>query len=294
MKSIVTLLVLAAVSAQALETTLVLRAPNSPNQVIEVSPNIGTMTLYDVTESGTRRASSANFLFDLEFYDKYILDERNGVPYTALRTGSQNNKPTCEQMLAQFPKDPTDREKQKGLPSYQARARASEDSYWLKEHEYDGVIRGACNAKYVMLCAPSKHALLFYELNGDKMELRAWRNYGVDLLVPQAMNSLPTPLEVVRMLPDEEQKKLQDEIAAKEKADEEAGNQVKDTPKSDCWVATGGDNIFIVVDTLNNMIMSYQFTGKSLEVKSVRNIKYDLMIPTSFKTMDNDQDAFQR
>jgi hypothetical protein len=292
--SMIATLALACGSASALETTLVMRAPNSPNQVIEVSPNIGTMTLYDVNDSGTRRASSANFLFHLEFYDKYILDERNGVPYTALRTGSLNCKPTCEATLQMLPKDPTDAEKQKNLPSYQARARASEDAYWLKEHEYDGVIRGAFNSKYVMLCAPSKHALLFYELSGEKMELRAWRNYGVDLLIPQALNSLPTPTDIVSILPAEEKAKLEKEFADRDREAEAGAAQVKETPKSDAWVATGGDNVFVVVDTLNNMIMTYQFTGKSLEVKSVRNIKYDLMIPTAYKTQDNEQQVFDR
>ncbi|MBA3708557.1 MAG: hypothetical protein H0W83_07040 [Planctomycetes bacterium] len=290
---IVALVACAATYAPALETPLVLRSPgsNSGDQVIEVSPNLGTIALFQVTESGTRQAGSANFLFDLEFYDKYIVDERNGVPYSTLRIGSPNSKPTCEGMLALMPKDPTEAEKAKNVLSYQARARAAEDAYWLKDHDYDGVVRGAFNGTYAMLCIPSKHALLFYELSGEKLTLSAYRNFGVDLLVPQGWNTSPLPSEIAKRLPDDEKKKLEKELADKEK---EGSKEVAETPKSDTWVAAASNNIFVVVDTLNNQVMSYQFTGKSLEVKSVRNLKYDLMIPGSFKPLDNEADVFTR
>lgn len=295
MKALIPSLLALASVAPALETPLVIRPTGttgtSYDSVLEISPNVGTMNLYEVnTSAGIRRVVGVPFLSTLDFLDKYIQAERKGVPFSLLRIGSGNVKPSGEEFLAALPNKPTAKEAEKKVASLQERAREAENNYWAKDHDYDGVVRAAWNGTYAMLCIPSKHALLFYETTERMSEPVAYMNYGPQLLIPVAYGpSNPTPQQVFSSLPPREKARLDDEA---KKAEDASADTPAETPKSDAWVGAAQNNIFVLVDTANNMLMSYEFNGKTLGVKAVRNIKYDLMIPPrqNYKSLP-DEDA---
>ncbi len=297
MKALIPTLLAIASAAPALETPLVIRPTGNPSVsydlVLEISPNVGTMNFYNVnTSAGIQRTTGVPFLSTLEYLDKYIQAERKGVPFTLLRIGSANSKPSAEEFLAALPNKPTAKELEKKLPSLQERAREAENNYWTKEHEYDGVVRAAWNGQYAMLCIPSKHALLFYETTERMGDPIAYMNYGPQLLVPVAFGpSNPTPQMVFSSLPPREKARLEEEA---KKAEEATADTPAETPKSEAWVGAAQNNIFVLVDTANNMLMTYEFNGKTLGVKAVRNIKYDLMIPPrqNYKSTPNEDEEF--
>jgi hypothetical protein len=293
---IATCLMTVGVSAYALDTSLVLESSGADQtSVIDISPGLGILNKYEVTESGSVRRAFVNFLSELELYERLIFEERNGVPFSALRIGSTNNRPTTEELLRQLPNAQTAAEKAANKPSLQARARAAEDAFWTKEHKFDGVVRGAYDGTYVMLCAPSKHVLMIYEVSGDKIELRGWRNYGAELLVPRGMNTMPNPDQIAGELTPEEKAEFEKEQEEQRKKEEEGA--IAETPKSDVWMVAGPGHSFVVVDTLNRVIMAYQFAGKNLEIKSIRNISQDLLIRRGWHTQplpSQEVEAFNR
>jgi len=126
------LLALAALAA-ALETPLTISSTN--NRVVVIDPALGSITSYEVTQSSSNRVglgkANGNFVADAEMLLKYCQDERDGVPFQALRSGSRNNKPGYGDILA--PKSPlladkpTKKELAAGKPALTVRALHAED-----------------------------------------------------------------------------------------------------------------------------------------------------------------------
>ena len=187
----------------ALETSMVLRQGGSQNGgnglYVVVEPGIGTITLYSVEGTNLTKHGSANFIQDMNFDSQYVIGERGDSVYTALRTGSANCKPSVDELLSMLPSKPTAAELEKGLKSYQERARQAEDLFWKEDHAYDGVVRGALGATSLMLCIPCKRAILVYDIQKQDLgpQLAAWRNFAAELYVPQVLASSPTPTELL-------------------------------------------------------------------------------------------------
>jgi hypothetical protein len=279
-----------AATLPALETSLVLTGPQSTGDVVTISPGGGTLCLFSVNDSGSTRNSLSNFLTDLQFLDKRVPNPpQNGNIFSDLRTGSPNNKPTSignDSLLEQLSKTVSDDDKKKNQKSPYERAHAAEDKFWSTDHPYDGKIRAAFNGQYLFIAVPSRHAVLLYELDGQNFKIKAWANYGPELLLGQSYNTVPTPQEMFQTLPDDQKKKLED--AAKD-----TGPAVAETPKSDPWVVAGTNGSFALVDIPNKVVISYQFTGSNLTMNSVRYITYDLMIPTGWKSQPDEQQGAQ-
>jgi hypothetical protein len=64
---------------------------------------------------------------------------------------------------------------------------------------------------------------------------------------------------------------------------------IRDRAKSDLWCTLAG-GAFVIVDTANSKIWSYEIKGANIEVSSVRSLAVDLMIP-GFNTAPGDQIA---
>jgi hypothetical protein len=293
MKAIVVVcLALVASWASALETSMVLRQGGSGQGglYVVVEPGIGTITIYSVDGNTLVKYGSGNFIEDLNFYDQLILRETEGVPYSALRAGSANCKPTVEELFAKFPNVPTAKETAAGLKSYQSRARQAEDEFWKKDHPYDGVVRGAIGATSLLLCIPCKRALLVYDLQKRDLgpQLACYRNFAAELYVPQVLASSPTPQEILTQLPADVKKEQKEALDEQLKALAESGGALELKP-SDPWVAAGSGDRFVVVDPPNNHLMSYEYSGKGWVVQSSRNMQVDLLIPTLYKSTPDEQ-----
>ena len=313
----VTALLTCAAALPALETSLVLDGPVSTGQVVTISPSTGVMNLFTVNDSGTSRENQpANFLTMLELLDKRVVNPpQDGNYFSDLRTGSPNCKPTSigqDSLLQKLSNKVSDDDKKKNLKSPLDRALAAENKFWAADHPFDGTIRAAFNGQYLMIVVPSRHTLMLYEVMGTNFQLKAWRNYGPELIINQSYNTTPTPQEIFQQLPEEVKQKLKDKDKSAGGdngggggadggggggggADGGAGGplDVAETPKSDPWIAVGTNNDFVLLDIPNKVIATYEFTGANLVLDSVRNITYDLGIPTSFASQPDDQQALQ-
>lgn len=287
------LAIASATAVHALETPLVLKSGGQGGNYAVIEPGLGTVTLYAVEGNTLTKHGSASFLADLSFLEQRPFDERDGVVYSTLRIGDPGCRPTMGDLLAAFPSKPSKREAEAGLKSYQARAIEAENAFWAKDNPFDGIVRGAYSATVLFLCIPSKHAILLYDCQDRTKgpQLVGWRNYGVELMVPQVFGSTPTPQDILAQLPAEvkdDQKKALDEAM---KALAEGGGAIQLQP-SDPWVAAGGGDRFVLVDPPNKHIMTYEYKGKGWEVKSVRNLEVDMMIPTAFNSSPDEQRTF--
>jgi hypothetical protein len=270
-------LTLAAASAPALESPLVLRptgAGYSNNGVtLTINPANGVLTYYTTSTQSTELQASANFAFDLELKDKAIYTEREGEPFSWLRLGDDGWKLNPQSLMGKLP----NRKPAPDKPSQLQAAMSAETNFWGKDQEYDGVVRAAWNGSYAALCLPSKHAVLFYDTTTQQsIKLAHWVNYGPLLLLPTGYSTNPTPQEIYKNLPKLQQEQLADEA---KKAEEEAGDAPKETPKSDVWICAAQNDTFILYDIPNTRIMALQITGKQATVISVRNVSYELKLP---------------
>jgi hypothetical protein len=265
--------------ACALETPLILTPQGTQNistdLLLEINPNIGVMTYYQANLQSLDRATGHNFLTELDFRDKRLIKIIGGAPYSTLRVGSPNFKPTAQEFLDQFSSDHADHA-DPAVMSLREAATAAENAYWSKDHAYDGVVRAAWNGEYAVLVIPSKHAILFYSTSDRGTELIGWTSYGPQLLVQSSFNSNPSPQEVFKELPQLEQDKL---LLAQKKKNEENIGKIKETPKSEAWVCAGQGNVFLIVDTANNILFSYEVGTKQIRLISVRNMSCELALP---------------
>lgn len=281
--------------ASALETPLTVASPTG-QVAITVNPTLGTMTMFRLNGVGTLdRKGSANFLNDIEFLQNYIVADRDGDVYSALRVGYGGNKPTPEEWLGgvlgslKLPR----KAEEAGVLPLEKRARNSEAEFWNKDHAYDGVVRAALGNNYLMLVVPSTRTVMFYDTQNEGFKLVAVTTFSPLLYLPHVFNSNPTPADLLSQLPsdvqEERRKQMEEQMAAML---EEPGQTIATKP-SNVWVAAAAGEKFIVVDIANARLMSYEFAGKDLFVRAVRNIEVDLMIPSAFKSTPDLQGAYR-
>lgn len=281
----------------ALENSLVMRSPGQGGGGLYavVSPNTGNVTLYAIEGQNTQRYGSANFLADLANLEGLPGGTQNNIVYSALRIGSDAFTPTPGDLLASvaFPDKPTAKEQAAGLKALRWRAIEAEDAFWADVKPYDGIVRGAMGSQYLLLCVPIKHALLCYDCQDRNKgpQLVSWRNYGVDLMIPQTFASEPAPQAILAALPaeikDEQKKAIEESLAALA----EGGGGLK-LEQSDPWIASGTGDRWVLVDPPNKHICTYEYQGKKWVLKSSRNIEIEHLIPTSFRSGPNEQDQF--
>jgi hypothetical protein len=278
--------------ACALETPLTL---SSGSKVSIIDPAYGSITVYEPSASKTERLGlgkpSANFLADIDVNLKTYLDERDGVPFQALRVGTVNNKPLYKDMFTGgkwFPDKPTKSEAAAGKQALQSRVARAEDAFWKANPTYDGVVRAAYSSsgRYLALVVPSLHTLLVYSLDSDTASLAAIRNWGPELFLT-GFNSSPSPKDFLSELKGD---KLKEAKAALGIDDETAGGkdaaappalaaEEPPTPKSDAWIAAGQADSFLIVDVPNKRAMLYQMSGKNLTLNAARDLAVDLVVP---------------
>lgn len=278
----------------ALENSLVMRSPGQGGGLYAVvSPSTGNITLYGIEGQNTTRYGSGNFLADLANLEGLPGATQGGITYSALRISQDTFSPTPADLLFAFPEKPTAREQAAGLKALRFRATEAEDAFWADVKPYDGVVRGAMGSQYLLLCVPVKHALLCYDCQDRNKgpQLTAWRNYGVDLMIPQTKDSEPSPQAILSQLPadikDDAKKALEESLNALA----DGGGAVKLEP-SDPWIASGTGDRWVLVDPPNKHICTYEYQGKKWVLKSSRNLEVDHLIPTSFRSSPDEQQQF--
>jgi len=290
-----TALILISVAALgALETPLVIQSPLNNELTIVINPSVGTMTMYRIQDGKLNQRGSANFLSDLSVYEKMIYAEVDGLPISYLQTGSANNIPANGDMILKVLGGirSSRAEKIAGVSPLSVRAIAAEKEFWGKDQPYDGVVRAALSTQYLMLAVPSKRTLMVYDTASENLKLAAWHNYGPELYVPQVLTSTPLPSEIMNSLPreiqEERKKQLQDQLEALTAKAEQA----IDTKPSEVWMAAGKQERFVVFDSANHCVMSYEYTTKDLKLLSVRNTEVDMLIPTNWHSSPDIQAAY--
>ncbi|HYE06847.1 MAG TPA: hypothetical protein VEL07_15125 [Planctomycetota bacterium] len=304
---ITTVLALMATSASALETALTLAS--GPN-TITIDPGLGTISLYYVQDGRlNKRPGTANFLTDLNVYRKTIIRMEKGGeesrPMSALEIGSANNIPTPDQLMTKLAEaEARPRKQDKDAPPHiplPVRAANTEAEFWSKiwdkEEAYDGVISAALGNRYLIVVVPAVRCFLVYEVVGEQIEPRGWRNYGVDLYVPTVWNSTPLPQEIFDQLPKDVKEEHGE--ALKEQLEAMSTDQAKviATKDSEVWIVAGGagpaSDRWVLVDIANTRVLSYHFPGKGIELRSVRNMEVDLLIPSSYNSTPDQRQLFQ-
>jgi hypothetical protein len=295
------ILSLVVAAASATETPLVIHQPIG-NLTAIINPSLGVVTLYEIQGNQLTRYSSVSFLNDLEFLEKYYVSETDGNPHSALRDGFNNN-PTVKEWMASLPNTLSKKEAEKGMLPYRERAMNTEDEFWDTKNaesiKYDGVVRGAIGARMLFLVIPVKRAILVYEIASNKLTLSAYRNYGPELYTPQVWKSSPTPEQILKSLPEDVQEEHKKALAAQMEDPNFGADAQKIIPldkKGDVWIGAGsasGFDRFAIIDFANKHIMSYEYSGKNLELKSVRNLEIDLLIPTGYNCAPDPKRLFE-
>ncbi|MEK7416018.1 MAG: hypothetical protein AAB263_22160 [Planctomycetota bacterium] len=282
-----------AAATAALETPLTVA---QGNRMVLIDAAYGAITTYEITANTSNRMglgkASANFIADIELWSRKPVNlPSTGVPIVALRTGGENNKPNYRQMFLNgtfFSERPTAADVAAGRPSASARAVRAEDAFWKAAPLYDGVVRVAISGdgKYLAVAVQALHALLVYQLENDIATLAAVRNWGPELLIQVGYNTSPSPFDLMKMVTPDKQKDILKLVGLDNQAPPTgtpppAATDVEEppTPKSEVWIGAGPNDGFLVVDTANQRAMLYQITGRMLELRSVRNLNIDLLIP---------------
>ena len=297
----ITILLAAFAWATATETPMILRPGNGGSGgnstfYAEVDASLGTISMYTVEGNQLTRQGSTNFLIDLDILEGRPYDDRNGEVFSTLRVGSGNWDIPTEQLLVKaLPDKPTAKEAAAGLKPLRDRVLQAETEFWAKDHAYDGVVRAAMGQTSIMICVPAKHVLLFYEIvdRTKAPQLAGWRNYGADLYVPQSYQSSPLPQAILSALPADIRKDQKDAIDAAFKAQAEGGGAAA-LQTSDPWVSAGTLDRYVLIDEANKHIVSYEFSGKKLMMKSARNLDVDLLIPTLYKSAPDENTEFNQ
>lgn len=288
------ILLAVAAAVAALETPLTIAGGNS--RVMMIDPAFGSITAFEITQSKSDRQGlgkpNGNFIADAELLLKYHREERDGVPFQALRLGSPNNKPGYGDVFAPgsplLANKPTKKEVAAGQPALTIRALRAEDAFWKAGPTYDGTVRAAVSSsgQYLAIALPSLHTLMLYKLDNDVATLAAWHNWGPELFVANGFNT-PDPREELARLRPAQQKLayaalgLDDDSKPDAQAPPPVGAATDEppTPASDIWITAGPGDSFLLVDLLNDRAMLYKWGGTALELKSVRNLKFDLILP---------------
>ncbi len=274
----------AAIPLQGMETPLLIPGEGT-NYAAQISPSQGSVTMFTVEDTRLTRKGSANFFADQELYSKWVIANRNGAPWSLLRTGSDasyggfwSNKPTGSEVIEMIGKIyPYTKEDQAAeLKKPLERMYEMEDTFWQNLPAYDGVVRAALAREHLLIAIPSRHTLMFYRIESESFKAVGWRNYGPELFMPQTLNSEPSVTKLLQTLQAPPARKAEIEKALAACGRLPAGGA---TPRSDVWVAAMANESFIVVDVPNQRVMAYQIPGKTIELRAVRNLQADLMLP---------------
>jgi hypothetical protein len=283
MSRLIVLLLVLAAAVPAYEAPLIINNL-SGNSTVIINPSLGSMTLYNIQDGQLTRAASTNFLADMVPLGVITADV-DGQGVTALQTGSANNQPTAEAFMQVLGKLGTAKaEKEAGLKSLAERARAAEREFWGKEPAYDGVVRAALAQNYLMVAIPAKHALLVYDVTAANFEMVAWHNYGPELYLPHVFGSNPSPAEILQELPADVQEERKKELQAQIEAMTESANQAIALKPSELYIFAGPGERFAVFDLANTHLMAYEYNGRALVLRGIRNVEVDLLIPTAFRS----------
>ncbi len=295
---LICLLTLTASLGTAQDTPLIIPAKDGSNAVV-INPGLGTAVVYGINDSNSSKKGECSWLAELAYHEKMVYQEQNGIPYSPLRIGFTNNSkslswnPTPEGLLEAIPNKLTKGQEQRlGAKDVnpQAQARDAEDKFWATAKDYDGKVAAAFDGQYLMLVIPAKHAVMFYEYTSQNLELRAVKGYGPELLVPSGFKTKPEPAAVFQALPKDQQD------AALKAMDEKLLAVPAETPKSEVWCGALDGSVFVLVDTANRRLISYQPTGKDIET-CIRDLQFDLMYESMFKSTPKAEDlitAFQK
>jgi len=286
MSRLIIILLAMAAALPALDTPLVINNTTGTSTVI-LNPAIGSMTLYNIQDGQLTRVASTNFLADLMLPASIITaKEIDGQPVTALQDGSPNNQPTPDQFFEGVLKKlgPLKAEKDAGVKTLYDRARAAEKEFWGKEHPYDGVVRAALAQNYMMLAIPASRTLLVYDVSAQSFKLVGWRNFGPELYLPHVYLSNPTPSEILKELPAEIQEARKKELEAQIAAMTEQAEQALTVKPSDVFLVAGQGEKFALFDIANNHLMAYEYTGRAIALRGIRNVEVDLLIPTAYRS----------
>jgi hypothetical protein len=280
-------------ASDMVETPLIVSQKNGDLSVV-INPSLGTLALYEMQGNSQVLYQTYSFLADMDMLESSLYPTQDDRQFNLLQLGSPNNKPTSAQIYAQLPAKPSKAEAEADMLSLQARALNGEQEFWAKPPEYDGVVRGAFSTRILAVLVPIKRTMLFYAVDSQKFELVGWRNYSSELYVPQVIESTPTPQDINNQLPAEvrleHQKAL--ETAQDQLAVGGGGAKALSLNKSDAWIAAGSLERFLVLDSANNHIMTYDLSGKGVLMVSVRNLEIDLMIPTGFRSTPDPRAIF--
>jgi hypothetical protein len=110
-------------------------------------------------------------------------------------------------------------------------------------------------------------------------------------MIPQVYNSDPAPQAILNALPSDIQQEQKDAIAEQMEALKEGGGSVQLQP-SDPWIASGSGDRWVLVDPPNKHICTYEYTGKTWNLKSSRNLEVDQLIPTSLNSNPDEQRGY--
>jgi hypothetical protein len=292
-----TLMLLVTNYAMALETSLVMRSPGGGGGIYAVvQPATGAITLYGFEGNSTTKYGSANFIADLELLSSFPAAKQAGIYYSRLRLSDLASTPTPGDLLRSpaFPEKPSKREAEAGIKALRYRAIEAEDAFWAEEKPYDGIVRGAMGTQYLLICIPIKHAILMYDCQDRNKgpQLISWRNYGVDLMIPQVFNSDPAPEDILKALPPDIKEEQKKSLAEQLEVMAQGGGSLKLQP-SDPWIASGSGDRWVMVDPPNKRILTYEYRGKTWELKSARNLEIDQLIPSSMNSSPDEQRTFE-
>ena len=267
-------------TSAALDTPLIM--PAGPDAAI-IDPTLGTLTVLTVTTQSTIRKSYASWGFDLDQLERRTVGEANGEVFSALRSGSPTLVPSAEGVITLFSDKATKAQAAAGQKDQRSQVREAEKAFWEKEHKFDGVVRSAFNGEYLMIVVPAKRCVLFYKNSGkESADLFSFTNYSPVLYVSTAWKSAPDPAQLATQmnLDDDQLKAIQGALAAR------ADGAVASAAASDVWCTfTGG--AFILVDSANQKIWSYDVRGAGMELTSIRSLTVDLMAPGLNTQPDN-------
>ncbi len=268
----------------ALDTPLIM--PAGPDAAI-IDPTLGTLTVLTVTSQSTIRKSYASWAFDLDQLERRTVGEVNGEVFSALRSGSPTLAPAAEGVIQLFSDKATKAQAAAGQKDQRSQVREAEKAFWEKEHKFDGVVRSAYNGEYLMIVVPAKRCVLFYKNSGkESADLFSFTNFSPVLYISGAWKSAPEPSALVKQMDLDEDQMKAIEGALQARAD----GAVASAAPSDIWCSfTGG--AFILVDSANQKIWSYEVRGAGMELTSVRSLTVDLMVPGMNTQPDNNQAA---
>lgn len=259
-------------SGSALDTPLIMPA-NTDAAIID--PTLGTLMIVTVSDSNLIRKSFGNWSYDMDQLERRIVGEVNGETFSALRTGSPTLSPSAEEVIKLYSDKVSKTQAAAGQKDQRSQVREAEKAFWEKEHKYDGVVRTAFNGEYLMVIIPSKRGVIFYKSSGrESADLFSFGNFSPALYVTSAWKSSPEPAQLAAQmdLDDDQIKAIQGALAAR------ADGAVPAAAECDIWCAyTGGG--FIVVDSANQKIWSYEVSGAGMALTSIRSMTVDLMAP---------------